>query len=218
MKRKKIILTALYLFLIISTAVIAVMGAVRGAGDVQLGENMVNSGYFKAFTPDSNILCASVYLIALVYMLSHRESDAMPDWLCELCLMGCTSVLVTFTLVVIFLSPMTVMMGAPWTMMYSGSMFHFHVINPILSAVALVISCKGHKFTKKSLAISIIPVFLYSIIYAFCVVITKTWTDFYGFTLGGSLMDGACGDGSHVLSEYSTNTASDASLRCKKER
>ena len=43
-------------FLMISTTIIVTNGFLHGAGDGQLGEEMIGWGYFKAFTIDANIL------------------------------------------------------------------------------------------------------------------------------------------------------------------
>lgn len=174
-KTKKAVLTALYGMLVLSVAVIAAKGiAAGGAGYGQL--------FFVTFTVDSNLLCASVCCGSMFFL--HRNAQA-PAWLHTLALLGATGVSVTFTLVMIFLAPMAALNGSGWQGMFTGGMFHLHLLNPLTADAALVLSAKGYRFTRAQRAAALLPVLAYSVVYLLKVVVFGTWPDFYGFTFGG---------------------------------
>ena len=74
--------------------------------------------------------------------------------------------------------------------MFSNDMFFFHLINPILSIINFVLLDKRYVLNKKEICMGISTTVIYSFVYLYNVVITKNWSDFYGFTFGGKLYMG----------------------------
>lgn len=66
---KEVVLIALNAIIVISSAIIETLGVSKGAGDGQVGESMYGLGYFKAFTVDSNILCAIVSFAIMLFCI-----------------------------------------------------------------------------------------------------------------------------------------------------
>lgn len=95
-----------------------------------------------------------------------------------------TAVGLTFIVVAIFLAPLFEISGAGYFAMFSGDMFFFHLLNPML-AMTVCILISGRRFTLTDSILSMIPAAVYGTIYCIMVVSGK-WSDFYYFTFGGN--------------------------------
>lgn len=186
-KSKNIIVLIINLFIVISTIIIACIGINEGAGNGQLGENMIGIGYFKAFTVDSNVLLGICSLVTSIFALKNifMKEEQFPIWLEKFYLIGVTCVTLTFFTVLLFLAPDRAFNGENFFIMYSGDMFFFHLINPILSMLCFCFFFNTKEIKRKSIFLTLIPVFIYSIIYLIMVVFLERWNDFYNFTFGG---------------------------------
>lgn len=184
---KKIILLLIHLFIAVVTILLTLKGVLLGAGQGQLGENMINLGYFKAFTVDSNDLAAISSLIMVVILLKNliTKKDHIPYWATLLNYTSGVAVGLTFITTATFLAPTQVSIGNSYFLYFSGDMFFLHFLTPLLVIGTYIFGEKEFKFNKKENFISLLPLFFYSIVYVTCAVITHVWTDFYGFTFGG---------------------------------
>ena len=181
---KKILAIIFFGVIFLSVAVCLTIGIVYGVSSGQNGQGeMEGLGMFKAFTIDSNVLAALISLVAVIYLVSHNGME-IPNWLHTLLLASATSLMITFVTVVVFLVPVRIANGIPWVSMYSDDMYFYHLLNPILSVVGLILT-GPKKFSIGARFCAVIPVFVYSIVYGICVIIIKCWSDFYGFTFGG---------------------------------
>ena len=186
-KGKNIVVLLINVFIVLSTIFIAYLGIKNGAGNGQLGEDMIGLGYFKAFTVDSNILMGVCSLVMVIFSLISifNKKDEYPKWVETVYLVGTTSLALTFFTVLCFIAPERAFEGESFSIMYSGDMFFFHLINPILA----IISCSFFGCTKelgiKEKVFSVIPAFIYSLVYLTMVVFLEQWSDFYNFTFGG---------------------------------
>ena len=183
MDNKRRILTVINLFLFISTLIVTILGILHGAGEGQLGENMRGAGWLKAFTNLSNMLmgfCALVFLVT-------AKNGKNPKWAVRLYFAGVCAVGLTFVVVIFFLAPMFAITGKGFFTMYSGSLLFFHFLNPILAVIAMMFLIKKPVLGTKEKLLGLIPTVLYSFLYAYKVVISKEWDDFYNFTLGGKM-------------------------------
>ena len=162
-------------------------GVMYGAGKGQLGNNMKNWGYFKAFTVDSNVLSGLCSLIMLVILVKNlvKKTDILPKWAVVLQLVSASAVGLTFLVVLTFLAPMQVAAGHSYFTSFSGDMFFFHFLNPVLAGVMACRFADRYKITMKYKCLAMIPFVIYAIVYVYEAVITKHWMDFYGFTFGG---------------------------------
>ena len=185
--RRQWALAGIHLFVLVSTVICTVCGVTKGAGEGQVGENMVGWGYLKAFTTLSNVFAAVVSGIALAYMVRHwrRGTDALPRWLMRLRYAATSAVGLTFFVVVVFLGPMFEMGGAGYFTLFRGDMFFLHLANPVLCGVALVRLERRYPLGRRDNLVALLPTVAYSLVYTYMVAIARRWTDFYNFTLGG---------------------------------
>lgn len=188
-KKEKIIAVIAHSFILISTIIITIQGIMKGAGEAQLGNEMIGIGYFKPFTIDSNVflgLCSFISL--LFYMSSLIHNTPVPDWVMKLNYIGACAVSLTFLTVVFFLGPVFGLRSGlrGYFAFFSGDMFFFHFFNPVLAVVLNVYLSNGKAYSLLDALLSIIPMFIYSIVYVINVVVLKNWQDFYGFTFGGN--------------------------------
>lgn len=186
-KSKKIILIVTHLFITVITIILTLKGVFYGASEGQLGENMINLGYFKAFTIDSNDLAAITSLIMAVYLAVSlfKEKFEIPYWVILVQYISAVSVGLTFVTTATFLAPIQVSIGNSYWLYFSDDMFFLHFLTPALCIVTFIIENERFEFKKKENILGLIPLTLYAIVYVTNAVILKTWSDFYGFTFGG---------------------------------
>jgi hypothetical protein len=158
-----------------------------GAGEGQLGLDIVGMRYFIAFTNDSNIInaFASVLVCAFAFNNIIEGKDEMPGWLNIFRIITASAVGLTFVTTALFLAPIEVMLGNSYFLLFSGGTFFLHFFNPVASILSLMFLERGKKFTAPEVFLGLIPTVVYSIVYGLCVMAFKVWDDFYGFTLGG---------------------------------
>ena len=143
-------------------------------------------GCLKAFTILSNVFAAIVSGVILLdrIMKRRRDFDFLPRWITVLHYCAATSVGLTFLVVVFFLGPMFQFRGMGYFTMFSGNMFFFHLVNPLLCMAALVLEEQPQLGGRENL-LALIPTMAYSVVYLVMVVFLGRWSDFYNFTFGG---------------------------------
>lgn len=185
--KKRVISLIINLFIVISTLVIVIMGIKGNATIGQVGYNeMKGWGYFKAFTVDSNTFMAIMAtVVAGIDAIILIKKDGKVSKLIEtLYLMSTTSVFITLTTVIFFLSPLRYIHTGNFIILYSGTLFFFHLLNPLLAIICFTMFMKDNVFSYKYALLGVIPTFLYAIVYVIMILINK-WSDFYNFTFGG---------------------------------
>ena len=184
---KKIVLTVIHIFLFASTFILTVKGVTRGADSGQLGENMMGTGYFKAFTSDSNIFVGITSLIAAVILIKNllTKKDDYPYAVILLQYISSISIGLTFITTALFLAPTQVSLGNSYWLYFSGDLFFLHFLNPCLAIGAYICSDDNYTFKIKELVLGLLPVLVYAVVYIICAVVLNIWSDFYGFTFGG---------------------------------
>ena len=146
-------------------------------------------GMFKFFTVDSNLFMGIVSLIFLIYerKLIKGEIAEIPKGLYCLKLMATTSVMLTFVIVFIYLSPLV---GSIYKMIMNSNLF-FHLLIPLCSLITFVFFEKTDKLSFKYSFLGIVPTFLYALFYLINVLIhmkngtVSTQYDFYWFVQNG---------------------------------
>lgn len=186
-KSKNIVVLLINLFIVLSTIIITYIGVKNGAGNGQLGKDMIGVGYFKAFTIDSNVLMGICALVMFIFSLIRifNKKEEYPKWVETLYLVGATSLTLTFFTVLCFIAPERAFEGDSFSIMYSGDMFFFHLINPVLAIISCCFFGCTKEYNVKDKIVSLIPAFIYSIVYLVMVVFVGSWDDFYNFTFGG---------------------------------
>lgn len=184
---KKIILLIIHLFITVATIILTLKGVLFGASDGQLGENMINLGYFKAFTIDSNDFTALASLILSIVLIKNliKKEDKLPKWAVLLHYVSAVAVGLTFVTTMTFLAPTQVSIGNSYWLYFSGDMFFLHFLTPALAIGTYILGDSEYKLSRKENLLGLIPLAIYSCFYVTNVVILKTWSDFYGFTFGG---------------------------------
>lgn len=176
-------------FIFISTVIIVAMGLSTGPEAAQPGsEDMTGINYLKAFTVQSNILMGITSLIVVIFNFKNllQNRDEMPYWAVILQFVSATGVCVTMMTTILFLAPTGVMYGHSYFWLFSGTLFFLHFLNPALVISHVMFLLKKHRISLKACLLGILPVASYSCFYI-PLVLSGTWTDFYGFTFGGHL-------------------------------
>lgn len=141
---------------------------------------------FCLFTTDSNILCMLTALILACFEVRYLVTGkAIPKLAVWLKFVGSTAVAVTFSVVVLFLGPMTDFVS----MVFGGTSVYMHFAGPLLGFVSFCFWENIHPVSKKMLLPALVPTLIYGIVYLVMVVAIGSerggWIDFYGFNIGG---------------------------------
>ena len=176
-------------FAIFIETIIAIVWQIVFRGDAgPLGDFGSGFGSLQTFTNESNILCALIALaLAIVGILNliKQEYDFSHGWRI-LQLVGATAVFLTFTIVLVFLSPLNATQTGNFFELFSSSMFITHFLTPLLAALTFVFFTPSKSaITTRDNFLVLIPVALYGVVYITNVVVLQIWPDFYHFTLGG---------------------------------
>ena len=137
---------------------------------------------FCMFTVLSNILSAWAMTQILPYTVDglRKNNYHLPNWVVTFAYAAVTSVTLTFLISLFVLSPVK-----GFRLIFTGSRFFLHGVCPLLAFFSFCFFISDHRIHKKTVLYSMIPVFLYSIVYYVMVVVIGQsrggWNDFYGF-------------------------------------
>lgn len=140
---------------------------------------------FRFFTTDSNILSAVASLIVAIFQIRIITGKAkeIPKWAVALKYIAVTSVMVTFTTVMLFLGPLY-----GYDFVLKGTSFYMHLVGPLLALVSLWMFEPYYIIPKKLIHLAVLPMAIYGAVYFTEVLIIGEfdgWDDFYGFNTGG---------------------------------
>lgn len=144
---------------------------------------------FKYFTFQSNVFMGCVALIYAYYQLLIllNKRDKLPHVLLVFNHIGTTAVGLTFLVVIFFLAP-----GYGFKLMYQGANLFFHGIVPVIAMIKFMFLDKECNIKFSDTVFSIIPSFLYGIVYFIVVAMTNGYgdinIDFYMFGANGPLI------------------------------
>ena len=184
MLSKKNTIISLVMNIIIALATLGVVISYFLGNDGQY--NIPPSFRFFLFTTDSNILCMLTAIIMSYFEIRYlKTGKEIPEIAVILKLIGSNAVALTFTVVVLFLGPMTDFV----TMVFGGTSVYMHFAGPILAFVSFCFVENIHKISKKILIPAVVPTPIYGIVYTIMVVFIGSenggWIDFYQFNTGG---------------------------------
>ena len=137
---------------------------------------------FRMFTVISNIFVAVGMSLVVPYTIDglRKRYFHLPQWLVVFLLAGTESVTLTFLVSLLVLAPFK-----GFILIFTGSRFFLHGVSPILSFLAFSFFISDHHISLPECVFSLIPVFIYAIIYyVLAVAIGEArggWDDFYGF-------------------------------------
>ena len=133
---------------------------------------------FCMFTVDSNILMAIGMLLCLSYTIDGLRTGNyhLPNWIVDFLFVGVTGVALTFLVSLFILAPVK-----GFDLIFGGSRFFLHGVCPVLSIIAFCVFICDHYIRVKETFLTLIPVFIYSMVYVTMVMVVRGWQDFYGF-------------------------------------
>ncbi|MBO4264987.1 MAG: hypothetical protein J5922_02785 [Clostridia bacterium] len=137
---------------------------------------------FRYFTNDSNILSALCSLIMIPFIIRQifGKDEKIPSFVLTCKAVASAEVMLTMIVVLFFLGP-----TQGYDVMYDGVCLALHLICPLLSIISFCFFERGSLFTKRRLALSMIPAAIYATFYLVNVVLIGCWRDFYGFNIKG---------------------------------
>lgn len=188
-KKRNIISLIINSFIAISSFLIMVKGVASGASSGQVGENMIGIGYFKPYTIDTNVINGLVAIMMATFNIYNlvEKKDELPRFLVVAQLISTVGVTVTMMTVIFFLAPMQMKMYNGFIWLFANDMFFFHLLNPLLSIFNFIFLDRRYKLKKKEVLLGALTTVIYSFVYSYNVLISKQWSDFYGFTFGGKM-------------------------------
>lgn len=183
---KKIITSIIALFVAISTTIITCLFVFEHQEGVPESASANGIHFFKYYTSQSNVLVGILAFVIFAFAVKNivQKRDEMPIWLVVLFLVATTATTVTFLTSAVFLAPTSVANGNSYFVMFEGRLFFLHFLTPILAIVLVIFLLDQHPFTWKHGMLCVLSVAVYASFYM-PLVLTRVWTDFYGFTFGG---------------------------------
>ena len=174
------------LFALIGASIVAVCVCVGVVMNLvtQYDENFDHMGIrtFCMFTVNSNILAGLAMLLCLPYTIDGLSTGYyhLPDWVVVLMHVAVTAVSLTFLVSLFILAPFK-----GFVLIFTGSRFFLHFVCPVLSIVTFCCFICSHLIRPVESPLTLIPVFLYAVVYLVMVVFIGEehggWNDFYGF-------------------------------------
>ena len=170
-------------FLLVVTGTIVMM-AVKSE---ELAAN--NISVFKYFTFQSNIFIGCIALVFAYYqfLVIRGKIDKIPQILGIFNLIATSAVALTFTIVIVFLAP-----GYGFKLMYKNANLFFHLIVPVVAMINYLFFIKSEKYRFVITLLTIIPSFLYGVVYFIVVAALNGYgdlkIDFYMFGKDGPLI------------------------------
>ena len=136
------------------------------------------------FTVNSNIFLAVVSVIGCaLYALAHFKKRELPKWFSILRLTAVTAVSLTFFTTVFFLAPVFGSQDKDLMIsLFTGCNLFMHILSPVVAMIGFCLFETHNEIKFKHVAIAIIPIVLYQILYMSLVFGTgDTVYDLYGF-------------------------------------
>ena len=141
------------------------------------GSSEAGIGTLKMFTTISNIIAATAASMCLPFQIDglRRDRYRLPYWIVVAMYVGTVGVFITFSIAASIISAYQ---GFVTTMFTRSSLF-MHTINPLLITILFVLVVSDARIKFSYSFISIVPIFIYMVIYFFMVFVFKVWEDHY---------------------------------------
>ena len=141
------------------------------------GSSEAGIGTLKMFTTISNVIAAFSAAMCLPFQIDglRRDRYKLPYWIVIVMYVGTVGVFLTFFTAATLIS---VYQGFVKTMLTRSSIF-MHTINPLLITVLFVLVVSDTRIKFSYSFISMIPVFIYMLLYFIMVFVVKAWNDHY---------------------------------------
>ena len=123
---------------------------------------------FKYYTTISNGLAGiSCFLLALYQIINYKTSKEIPYFVIIFKYISACMLSVTFLVVLFVLIPASGDINEMIRLLFSPKLLFHHTLCPILCIISFVFFENEYKIEKKSIFYSLIPTFLYAIIFIF---------------------------------------------------
>jgi len=146
--------------------------------------------HIATFTILSNIflglvagICAFTVIYSKLKNITVPHQRAIELWY----LTAATAAMITCVTVIFFLAPARVSRGGNYLDPFMETLFFLHFFNPLLAAITFIFTTNKSKIGFRTRLLTTLPIIAYAIPYFTCVMVLKTWPDFYGLTFGGRL-------------------------------
>ena len=141
------------------------------------GSSEAGLGTFKMFTTISNIIAAFSAAMCLPFQIDglRRDRYKLPSWIVIMMYVGAVGVFLTFSIAISIISAYQGFVKA----MFTNAKLFTHTINPLLITLLFVLVISDTRIKFSYSFITLIPVFIYMILYLIMVIILKEWKDHY---------------------------------------
>ena len=134
-------------------------------------------GTLRMYTTLSNILAALAASICIPFQIEglRKNRFKLPVWVVEVMFVGTCGVFLTFLIALTTISPAA---GFVYTMFEKSNLF-MHTLNPIFITLLFTVAISDAKIKFNRTFYTIIPTFIYSLIYFICAFVANVWRDHY---------------------------------------
>ena len=123
---------------------------------------------FKYYTTISNVFAGiSCFLLALYQIINYKTSKEIPYFIIIFKYISTCMLSVTFLVVLFVLVPASGDVNEMIRLLFSPKLLFHHTLCPILCIISFVLFENEYKIKKKYILYSLIPTFLYAIIFIF---------------------------------------------------
>lgn len=121
-------------------------------------------GMFQYYTQDSNYLALGSSVIYTIFAVrKFAGKQEIPEWVATIRYMASCCLLLTFTVVLFVLIPMSGFQYAG-KMLLQGAMLYHHLLCPVLSAASFLLFERGFSASRKTILAAMAPTVVYALI------------------------------------------------------
>ena len=134
-------------------------------------------GTLRMYTTISNIIAALAASICVPFQIEgiRKNRFKLPSWVVEVMYIGTCGVFLTFIIALTMISPTA---GFVYAMFERSNLF-MHTLNPIFITLLFTIAISDVKIKFNRTFFTIIPTFIYAMIYFIMAFVVKIWRDHY---------------------------------------
>lgn len=134
-------------------------------------------GTLRMYTSLSNILATLAAAICIPFQIDglRRNKYKLPSWVVYLMFVGSVGTMVTMTIALVLIGPTQ---GYQYAMFGNSNLF-MHTLNPLFIFMLFAIAISDVRIKFNFSFITIIPTFLYSVLYFIMAFVVKAWRDHY---------------------------------------
>ena len=134
-------------------------------------------GTLRMYTTLSNILATLAASICIPFQIDglRKNKYKLPKWIVEVMYVGASGVFLTFIIAVSFIS---INNGFVYAMFYHSNLF-MHTLTPIFIVLLFTVAISDAHIEFKRSFFTIIPTFIYALLYFILAFVAKVWRDHY---------------------------------------